>query len=217
MRIFVIVAVAVTLAIAAGGSAFADETPQACAMIADSLQRLTCFDKLFPKAQDSSTSGASSANGAAATTSEPAKTDVAKWEVTEDKSSFDDSSTVAGGLLPTKLSYTGVGDGEALLILRCSENRTTVVFSTNMFMTDDTVRVTTRIGDEPAASSLWTRSTNYKAVGLWDGSKAIPFIKKLRNNDKFAVRIEANDRVDAEFNLSNVEEVSAKIGAACKW
>lgn len=191
--------------------AFADqiEDAKACSSVADSLQRLTCFDQAFPStpattAESSSPQSASAPSGV-------------KWEVSEEKSPLDDSATVKAFLAPTTVSGTGVGNAEMFLMVRCQENTTAVVIATSMFMTGDTAKVTTRLGDEAAQTSQWNISSNYKSVGLWSGAKAIPFIKDLAKSSNLVVRVESRDRTDAQFDLGDIRAVAEKVSAACKW
>lgn len=185
------------------------ETPQHCAAVENSLQRLACFDKLFPK----------SAGTAAGTTSteSAASTAARKWEIVEEVSPLDDSRVIRAALPPVSSESTGFTEASAYLVMGCQEKTTSFVISTEMFMAGEQPSVTTRLGEEKAVTSRWTRSTNYKAVGLWNGRQAIPFIKTLKDDTTFYVRLEDKDRVDAEFNLANVSEVIEKIRAACDW
>jgi type VI secretion system protein VasI len=191
-----------------GGASFAQD-PQECSKIEDSLQRLTCFDKLFPKSKGQ----------AAATTSaaEVQPYSEHRWEIAEESSPVDDSKVVKAALMPVGSSSTGFNSASAYLLISCREQTTSFIISTEMFMTDEEPTVTTRVGNEPAVTGKWSRSTNYKAVGLWSGKQAIPFIKALKDNEKFFVRLQDKDRVDAEFNLANVSEVIGKISTACRW
>lgn len=194
---------------ASTGHVLAEDDPKQCAQVIDSLARLTCFDKIFPREQNAAGDGQVKPEGD--------NKSLVKWEIEEDNSAIDDSKKIAAWIAPTKATYTGVGKPEVFLLLRCSENKTTAVLSTNMFMVSENAEVTVRIDRDTAETSNWERSTNYKAVGLWSGTQAIPFIKKLTNGQKLAVRVQERDRVDAEFDLGNVNEVASKIAAACSW
>lgn len=179
------------------------QDPQTCAAIDDSLRRLDCFDRMFPRV------------------SAPEKTadrDLASpWRVTEERSPIDDSPTVSAVLAPERVSYTGLGRGTAFLAIRCRENTTSLIVSTNMFMVADPVKVTTRIGDQPSRTSGWNRSTDYKAVGLWRGGDSIPLLKEFVDDARFVVRIEEDDTITAEYNLADVSAQIGKIRAACNW
>lgn len=188
----------------------------ACSSIADSLQRLTCFDKAFP-AGIAAPAVAPAAEGPPTTVEAPVPTAASVWEVEATKSAIDDSPSITALLMPTDTSSTGVGDGGLAIILRCVENTTSVVLSTTMFMVEENVSVTIRIDDKPAQTSSWGRSTNYKAVGLWNGSKAIPFVRELATASKLVVRVQESDRVDGEFELGNVGAVAQQVADACNW
>ncbi len=181
-----------------------------CSRIDDSLARLTCFDKLFPR------------DAAKSETLENEQDDALgqptiHWSIEITKSPIDDSTQVFASLEPKSVSGTGIGDSQALLLLRCMENTTSAILATNMFMTDDTVSVITRVGEKEASSDRWDRSTSYKSVGLWSGSRSIPFIESLTDNTRLVVRIEEDDRIDAQFDLADVSAVRQQLSSACNW
>ncbi len=192
----------------------------ACATIDDSLARLVCFDKAFPRSY-SSPAAAAPPNDAKADDFATAPAAVEEpgqdWSVDLSKSSMDDSPVVFALLLPEKVSGSGIGSADMALILRCSENTTSVILNTSMFMTEDNVPVTIRIGDGAAKKSSWALSTTNKSVGLWSGGQAIPFIKSLPDNTRLVVRIEERNRIDAEFQLGEVGKAAAQVADACHW
>ncbi|MBN9079498.1 MAG: hypothetical protein BGN87_07095 [Rhizobiales bacterium 65-79] len=182
----------------------------ACAIIADSLERLHCFDVVFPK-------GASPEAANPAADPMAPETAQANWTITESKSPIDDSRQIVASLSPKNVQYTGVGEGQALLIMRCQDHTTSLLIATNMFMVDDTASVTMRVGDQKATTTRWDRSSNYKAVGLWNGNRAIPAIKSLMDSANLAIRIQARDRLDAQFDLGNVSAAITRIATTCGW
>lgn len=191
---------------AAISAAGADQLEDAkeCAAITDSLQRLTCFDRAFPKTD------------AAPATDEAASTVSATWDVRRERSDIDDSPAVYATLSPIDSSGTGILNRGLTLLVRCSENTTSVMLHTDMFMSDNP-RVTIRFGNAPAETTRWSRSSNYQAAGLWSGGQSIPFLRKLKNGERLVVRVEARERQDAVFNLGNVEEVVSEVATACNW
>ncbi|WP_250114391.1 type VI secretion system-associated protein TagO [Escherichia coli] len=76
-----------------------------------------------------------------------------------------------------------------------------------------------RIGDHKAVATEWSRSTNYKALGLWNGKKAIPMIKKLVNEKQFIIEVvpEAGDIEKAVFNIDGLYNHIDKVKNACNW
>jgi len=199
----------------------AQDAAKVCSAIEDSLQRLTCFDKLFPR-ETSSAEAEKSPNGATSGVTkaeeEPSGSgSISPWQITEEKSPLDDSVVYTAYLTAKTASTTGIGKGEAFLILRCAENTTSALFSTSLFMMSERPQVTIRLGDAKAETTSWTRSTSYKAAGLWSGAQAIPFLKSLPDNTRLVLRISDNDRLDAEFDLADVSKPIAKIREHCKW
>lgn len=184
--------------------------PEECASLPEAGARLTCFDKLFPKTNPGNSGGAS------AEPNQDAKR-ASLWRVTEGASPLDDSPSIVAILLPQESSSTGIGEASAYLIAACRENVTSVIIKTEMFMAGDAPAVTIRLGSEPAAKSNWGRSSDYKAVGLWTGKDAIPFLKSLKDDEKMFLRLEDRNRVEASFNLSRVSEVVELISQKCKW
>lgn len=184
-----------------GASVASGQEISVCRSLEDDGARLACFDKLV--------------EGVPATP--PMATDFGKWRVVEKTSPLDDSKGVAAALLPQSSSSTGFTEASAYIRIGCDENVTSVVISTEMFMRDERPSVTYRIGNAKAVTEAWPRSTDYKAVGLWSGKEAIPFIKALADGHKLVVRLQDRDRVDAEFDLSNVSAVRSKVAAACGW
>jgi hypothetical protein len=79
------------------------------------------------------------------------------------------------------------------------------------------VKVTTRLDDKPAQIGVWQKSDNFRAIGLWNGSKSIPFLKELAQGQTLFVRVEDGSRKDVIFDLANIGEVASEISAACNW
>lgn len=207
MRLLLAVAIgaAMILPVAAQDDVGAAAKGAACSMIADSLQRLTCFDQAFPKgdAQGSPTPPAAPSD------------DTGAWQVTNEKSPIDDTPKVIGVLSPS--DGRGIFDRRSLLI-RCIENVTSVVLGTDSFNVGvDTAPVTLRVDGGTATTTRWEMSDSGNAVGLWSGAKAISFIKSLKTAKQLAVRVQMSQQVDMVFDLTGVGAVADQVAAACKW
>lgn len=183
-----------------------------CSLVPDSLVRLNCFDKVFPKggvpALDTEADVPAPAGGSPG---------YGIWQVDETKSAIDDSPTVFAYLQPTRdAGFTVLPRG---LILRCMENTTSVILATDTFaIGTETGTVTARIDDQPARVERWEMSTDNQSVGLWSGSKAIPFMKELRDSKKLAFRVELRERTDLVFeDVTGIAAVVDRIAEACRW
>jgi type VI secretion system VasI family protein len=202
-----------SIAIAQQPSSVAIEQAQRCSAELDTLKRLNCFDGVFPNGRAEGGELGSTIRADQPTASLPSA-----WRIDLEKSPLDDSPKVTAILLPDSTSAgNGFMMGSNALALRCHENTTSVVLSTSLFMASDTVRVTTRIGAAAPSSSAWERSSNMRAVGLWSGSQAIPFIRSLEDGETLFVRVEDRERVDMTFNLSDVSEARRSVAQACGW
>lgn len=179
-------------------------------MIADSLQRLTCFDAAFPKAGIAAlpTVGAEAQ-------AEPA-TGFGSWQVEREKSAIDDSPKITAYLAPNEAQSGGLF--AKALIVRCVENTTSVIVATDDFQIGaETGGITYRIDSSPAVTARWAMSDNNSAMGLWNGSTAIPFLKSLRDAKKLAVRTEMQKRVDMTFDVTGISAVLDEVAKACNW
>lgn len=195
---------AVLLVLAAPAPASADQISdaQACSAMTDSLMRLTCFDRIFPKKEAAETAPASPR----------APSNV--WEITREKAAIDDSPKIVAILLPR--DPAGSYLGSFALAARCIENTTSVLITPGEMVVAD-VKVTTRLDDKPAQIGVWQKSDNFRAIGLWNGSKSIPFLKELAQGQTLFVRVEDGSRKDVIFDLANIGEVASEISAACNW
>ncbi|MDP8250689.1 type VI secretion system-associated protein TagO [Pseudochrobactrum saccharolyticum] len=189
------------------GSANAQTKPEECSALADSLQRLTCFDKLFPKSEGTNETQESKVEIEA--TNSP-------WDVTEEKSPIDDSPRIRAFILPKGGENKSSIFGSIGLGLRCHDNTTSVIYLHGDFSMNDTTQITYRFGDGSSQTEKWSSSDTRKAIGLWNGSRAIPFMKQLKNGMTLAIQTQT-PRSEAVFELGNVEDIVQKVSAACKW
>ncbi|ALJ98281.1 type IV secretion protein [Brucella phage BiPBO1] len=197
-----LIAVGIVLVMTSAGSA--QSKPEECAAIGDSLQRLTCFDKIFPKAETTKT------------TEEKDSAHLGNWDVDEERSPIDDSPRVTASLMPKGTTRETFRRDTPMLALRCYDNATTVIYLHGKFSTNDMPSVSYRIGSSSPVTERWSRSDNYQSVGLWRGNKAIPFMKSLKNGETLAFKTD-DPRTEAVFELGNVETVVDKISKACNW
>jgi type VI secretion system protein VasI len=76
-----------------------------------------------------------------------------------------------------------------------------------------------RIEKQAASSKRFTESTNNRALGLWNGSEAIPFIKKLVGADTLLVRFTPynDNKITAKFDISGLEKAIKPLRRNCNW
>ena len=185
--------------------ASAQDDPKTCAAISDDARRLECFDLIFKKSS--------------MTTLAP-KSD---WIVKEEKSKIDDSTNVlltVSSVEPIKNQYGVETNLDALIVCREKKTDFYIVFGGHfMSSIEGYGKVTFRLDKQPAFQRQMTESTDHKALGLWGGANAIPFIKSLFGGSDLFVRATPYNEsaVSADFNVSGLKSAIAPLERACKW
>ncbi len=146
-----------------------------------------------------------------------------KWVVSEDKSAFDDSRTVVLSLESEQPIRGQFGPpGPAILYLRCMENTTVAYLWLNDLFLSDLQGygvVDYRIDDRKAATIRTEGSTDNKALGLWSGSRSIPFIKEILDGQRIAFRATPFNEspVEFTFDLTGFDMAVKPLREACAW
>ena len=141
------------------------------------------------------------------------------WEVRRDTSRMDSSTRVFLALESDDEVEIGYGRRERpILWLRCIENTTAAIINADWYL-DASISVQFRVGDEKPVAQTWTPSTDRKAAGLWDGARAIPFIKSLLGKKALLVRLSTYNQGAKEmaFNIEGLDRVIDPLRTACKW
>lgn len=175
-----------------------------CVSVHDDKSRLACYDMKYRPATVATTANA--------------------WNVRESTSKMDDSKSVVLHVESTETvsgRFGGVGV-TADLYLRCSENATSAYFVLGDNFLADTEgygRVTYRLDSQKPKTASMDASTDNKALGLWSGGVAIPFIKGIYGRDAMTVRITPYNEspVTVTFPVSGLEEAITPLRKACRW
>jgi len=113
--------------------------------------------------------------------------------------------------------------GNGLLLLRCMENTTAVVFRFNdqfMASIQSYGVIEYRIDKSPIVWRLYTQeSTDNMALGLWRGRAAIPFIKSLLGHETLLVRATPFNEspVTLTYDISGIDNAIAPLRKTCRW
>ncbi|EEY8546645.1 type VI secretion system-associated protein TagO [Escherichia coli] len=152
-----------------------------------------------------------------------------QWLVAERKDDMQDTKNVFlfvkadhfSGSLDAFPALKAQDKNKPVLTIACQGNKTKMFVAWSHRVTDagDATYINYRIGDHKAVATEWGRSTNYKALGLWNGKKAIPMIKKLVNEKQFIIEVvpEAGDIEKAVFNIDGLYNHIDKVKNACNW
>lgn len=192
------------LAICSLGVAWPVVASESCAAIADNTRRLACYDMEYRPATTVSVSS--------------------KWDVSESVSRIDDSKSVtlyltSDDTFPGKYSR---GRESATLIVRCLENTTSAYFRFGDHFLADIEgygRITYRIDDAEARTESFRESTDHKALGLWRGGQAIPFIKRMMEGDAMVVRATPYNEssITTTFTIAGLSDAVVPLREACGW
>ena len=180
----------------------APEDALKCPKIDNDIERLTCFDNAFKATVvDNSSSKI-----------------VTQWEVKEDISPVDDKKSIFASITASTVTSSFVVKPDAFLVLRCSEGSTAFFVASNVYFSEVS-DVTVRVDASPAEvqTQMWSVSTTGNAVGLWGGQNPVALARSLKDNGKFAIRIQGRYSFEASFDLGTIEPIKQRVGDLCNW
>lgn len=184
----------------------AQAATSACLTIENDLDRLACYDLeagRTPATQDIQTES--------------------QWQTRLETSAMTDQTNVYMNLESEEVVNCGWATQKIVLIVRCRENTTSVIFSTGCHMTSSDYSnygdVTYRVDDAPAQTTAFRESTNNRSLGLWRGGQAIPFVKALFGKERLIARMTpyGENAFTATFNISGLEDEIGPLREACSW
>lgn len=140
--------------------------------------------------------------------------DEAGWEVSRGKSKIDDSPTIV-----LRRESESMFPEKAVMIIRCKEDTTAIYLIFNDYLGSKAPPLTVRVGDDKAETLRWAISSDRKALGLWNGSVSIPFLRRIVDADRVVVRVTPyNDSPRTEtFVLDGLREPLAELAETCNW
>lgn len=188
--------------------ALSSDEGKTCAKENDAGERLLCYDGLFRSEVKNETP----------------TDDKGKWLSQSDTSKLTDSSDhyISLSSSDTIRARFGGGTKTANLTIRCMENTSSAYFVFgDQFLSDiqGYGRITYRIDDKKAETKSFIASTDHKALGLWSGESAIPFIKKLSGAKQMIVRMTPYNEspLTVTFDLRGFDAAIKPVSEACKW
>ena len=187
-------------------NSWADQTKDiaVCASKGTDATRLICYDSLAVKlGVDKPKTKITKGKG--------------KWTVREDRSQIDDSVNFTLSLSSNEKVRSGYNNVQPRLYVRCSENKTNVFLTWDLYLGLQQTDMLTRFDKLKASTSSWSLSTNNKAVFV-KGSD-IDFAKKLMKHKKLLTQITpyGQSPVMTTFNISGLTEAIKPLREACKW
>lgn len=147
-----------------------------------------------------------------------AKPDGKQWRYTEERSALDNRTDVWLSVLSNNTEGNSIGSPiRATLWLRCMENKTNVIIGFDRYTTDDQ-NVRYRLDDETIQKQWMEPLRSGDGIGIWSGSRAIPFIKKMYGKERMAIAYDTfSGPVEFTFDISGVRERIEPLAKACEW
>ncbi|MHA3913861.1 type VI secretion system-associated protein TagO [Halovulum sp. GXIMD14793] len=176
-----------------------------CSKFEDDTERLKCFDAAFP-------------DTAKTPASEP------QWQVNSQTSKMTDQTNVFLSVTSTESIRCGHSykRSRPRLFLRCFENSTAVLLSTQCHVTSGHGgygSVAYRVGSETPKTRSFEADTSNRSLGLWDPTTAIAFISELKKADELIMRFTPYNQPPKEvvFNTTGLETALTPLREACGW
>jgi len=196
-----------------------DAEGKACSVINKHWDRLACYDKIF-RSENTVIQQTITKQNSPETKPEELKLN---WKPFIERSKIDDSksvffTTISIGSFSTKYNK----NQKVKFTLRCLENRTSAYFNFGSeYMSDVSGygEITLRKDKAKATTKSFSVSTDNSALGLWEGSLAIPFIKSLKGGESLLIQFTpVNDnRQIVIFDISGIEDVIPTLANSCNW
>lgn len=195
---------AVTLFLVTSSSVFAQEQ---CKTIRDDAARLSCYDIALGVLESET----------------EAVEDNGNWVVKTDVSPLTDDKNVFLSLRSeNEVSGPYGGRDKGAIWLRCMENTTAVLITFNdHFMSDNAGggRVEYRLDDASLTHANFRESNDNKALGLWNGGSAIPFIKRMLSRNQLIVLATpfSDSAITLTFNIAGIDNAISSLRETCNW
>lgn len=144
---------------------------------------------------------------------------LSSWQVREEKSQLEDRTDVWLSVVSDNTQPNQIGQPElAGLYIRCMDNATNAFVVFNDYTSDDqSVKYKTDDGD---LQSIWMQTMNGgQGIGVWSGSKSIPFIKSLYGKKKLVLAYDSysNHNLEFVFGIEGLEDQIGVVSKACGW
>lgn len=179
-----------------------------CAMIDSPLDRLACYDKESGRTP----------------TVETAKSQDSRWITSREKSKMTDQDGLFLSVESKAPLHCRFGnDSTVTLMIRCMEGTTSVYIATHCHLAssdyNDYGHVRYRIDTKPAGLAKMNESTDHRALGLWSGPRAIPFIKQMLGSKELIAQFTpyGESPVSAEFPIDGIDEAIKPLREVCRW
>lgn len=141
-----------------------------------------------------------------------------QWRYTDETSALDDRKDVWLNVTSKNTEGNAIGSPtRATLWVRCMENRTNLLIGFERYTTDDQ-SVKFRLDDGPIQKQWMEIMRGGDGIGIWSGSRAIPFIKSMFGKETMVIAYDTyTGPVEFTFDISGLRERIEPLASACNW
>ena len=135
-----------------------------------------------------------------------------KWLFSKKTSALGDRDTVTI-FLEAKFE----SNFEKVLMIRCRDNETDVMFAVKSYMgSDDSQKIEWKIDDAPISKTTANASSDGRAVFI---RNPIAFLRSLFEKKRLAMRVTPRNSgsIEALFDIEGIEKVIGPVEKACNW
>lgn len=142
---------------------------------------------------------------------------VGSWKTATQKSKLDDSQNVYIALQadePIQTPYKGMIYPK--MIVRCAENKTSMIISFDTFLSNDDIKVMYRIDKEKARTVWWNVTTDFDSLYV---PNPIPLLRKLKDEDQIYIKVTpyGQNPISANFYVHGLFNAIKSVQDACGW
>ena len=143
-----------------------------CAAIEGSFKRLDCYDALAREYGPCHAPRLS-------------QSPAGKWKVEQRASGISGGTDVFMVVKAVERIPGENGEVRPVLVVRCQDNNTAVIFNFARFIEQSRAEAALRIDDGAVMAASLKMSASGKAFGFWQGEEAIPFVKRLLGGKRY--------------------------------
>lgn len=184
-----------------------------CHQLSNGIKRLACYDE-----QTSYGVALPAPEVSKEITAALPAPDGKQWRLWDEKSALDGRKDVWLSVASENTEGNSIGSPtNATLTLRCMKDRTNVLIGFRRYTTDNQ-NVMYRLDDEGVGKHWMEVMRGGDGIGIWSGTRAIPFIRKMLEKERLVVGYETyTGPVEFTFDISGIENRIQPLAKACGW
>lgn len=141
-----------------------------------------------------------------------------QWRYKDETSALDNRKDVWLSLTSKNTEGNAIGSPiRATLWVRCMQNKTNLLIGFDRYTTDNQ-NVKYKLDDGPVQKQWMATMSGGDGIGIWSGSRAIPFIKRMFSKDSLVISYNTyTGPVEFSFDISGLKERIDPLATACQW